>query len=60
MSKALFRQNPDGTFDLEVDRRTVDHDLSEDELQEALRRRRYDGDPAEVEDLSGYRTRLGR
>lgn len=57
---ALFRANNDGTYDLIIDGRSAAYDLTEDEFAAALRSRRYDGPPPEVEDLTGYRTRLER
>lgn len=59
----VFRQNQDGTYDLEVDGRAQEYDVAPDDFSGALRRRRIaptKQDPVFVEDQTGYRKRLGR
>lgn len=57
---AVFEENPDGTYDLLVDRRRVEYDVEADEFHDALRRARFDGADVWVEDETGHRERLGR
>lgn len=57
---AVFRENANGTYDLEVDGRTRDYDLDDDEFGDALRRVRYTGPDVYLEDLTGARERILR
>lgn len=56
--RALFRANGDGTYDLTVNDRSLDYDLTPDEFADAIRRSRRQFDKVEIEDETGYRQPL--
>lgn len=58
----VFREEKPGLFDLLVDGRAAAYDVEPEDFKGALRRSRVDPDKHKIftEDLTGYRTRLGR
>lgn len=59
----VFVETDERTYDLLLHGRVIEYDVEPDGLQDALRRARGRlpaGQPVYVEDLTGYRQRLGR
>ncbi len=58
----VFREDRPGKFDLLIDGRAADYEIEPSEFGAALRRSRVDTSKHQVfiEDLTGYRERLGR